>query len=272
MLIVTLPAVAGDFSSAAAGRKESRMSEVHKGWEIYERLVAQLMVRDLHPDYCVTVNASVTGLISRERRQIDVLIDVRHDTDNSRRIIVDAKRQRRKVDITQVESLRALMEDVGATHGYLVCPHGHTEAAEKRAQEFISICLLPLEHLENFDPSRWPACLGRNCTRGRVFWDGFPEVYITAQPVNSSDPSDSTVLPFVHCVGKCDRCGRFHVHCLTCQDLFSLDDDEGDYQCKCALPWFWLASIEHDEQQRKSVELHLVMGTGKVRTVDRRPL
>jgi hypothetical protein len=246
------------------------MDKKHKDWEVYERFIAQLMVRDLSPDYCVTVNASVMGHISGQRRQIDVLMDVRHDTDNSRRIIVDAKRQQRKIDITHVESLRALMDDVGATHGYLVCPRGHTEAAQRRAQEAVSICLLPLEHLENFDPSRWPRCQGEKCTRGRVFWDGFPEVFATLEPVNEGASGNLKEVAFIHFVGKCDQCGRFHVHCLTCDELFSVSDD-GEHQCRCKLPWFWLASIEEDERQCKSAELHLVMGRGKVQTVNRRP-
>jgi 5-methylcytosine-specific restriction endonuclease McrBC regulatory subunit McrC len=70
------------------------MSTEYKDWEVYERYVAELLVRDLPPEYCITANAQVTGRISGERRQIDVLIDVRHDTDNSRRIVLDAKRAR----------------------------------------------------------------------------------------------------------------------------------------------------------------------------------
>ena len=31
-----------------------------------------------------------------------------------------------------------------------------------------------------------------------MFWDGFPEIYITAQPVSSPNLNDSRVLPFVH--------------------------------------------------------------------------
>lgn len=248
------------------------MSHIHKDWEVYERLVAQLLTQDLATDLCVTVNAQVTGHISGQRRQIDVLIDARHDSDNSRRIIVDAKRQRRKVDITHVEALRSLMDDVGATHGYLVCPHGHTEAAQKRAQEAVSICLLPLERLENFDPSTWPQCQREGCTRGRVFWDGFPEVNLTVQAVHGAGFGNSKVLTYLHCVGKCDRCGRFHVRCLTCDQFFSLNDEDGEHQCKCKLPWFWLASIEEDDHKRKSAELHCVMGLGKVQTATRRPL
>jgi len=238
---------------------------------MYERLVAELLVRELSPDFCITANAHVTGVISGRKRQIDVLIDFRNDTDNSRRVIVDAKRQRRKVDITHVEALRSLMEDVGATHGYLVCPHGHTDAARKRAQDAVSICLLPLEHLETFDPSRWPKCQRPGCSKGRVFWDGFPEVDMAVQAVNGAGFGNSRLLLFAHCVGKCDRCGLFHVRCLTCEEIFSVNDD-GEHQCKCKLPWFWIASVEEDGKKRRSAELHLVMGNGKVHTVNRRPL
>lgn len=248
------------------------MTATHKDWEVYERLVAELLVRELSPEFCITANAKITGHISGTRRQIDVLIDLRHDADNSRRVIVDAKRQRRKVDITHVEALRSLMEDVGATHGYLVCPRGHTDAAQKRAQEVVSICLLPLERLENFDPSRWPECQRDGCSRGRVFWDGFPEINMTVQRVKGAGFGSSKLLPFVHCVGKCDRCGLFHVRCLTCDEIFSLNDEDGEHQCKCKLPWFWLASVEEDEKKRKSAELRLVMGGRRVQTVNRRPL
>lgn len=240
-------------------------------WQKYERLVARLVADQLSTDLCVTPNARVTGIISGQSRQVDVLIDSRHDTDNSRRIIVDAKKRKRKIDITHVEAFQGAMKDVGATHGYLVCPVGHTEAAHKRAQDLVTICLVPLYHLQDFDPSTWPKCQRPGCTTGRVFWDGYPEISIELQAVSGPGQGQTKLVKFVHYVGKCDRCGRFHVKCLTCNDLFSLDDNEGDYQCNCRLPWFWMASIEKDEHGQSSAELHAVLGSGKVITMDRRP-
>jgi len=248
------------------------MAESDAEWQKYERLVARLMANELATELCVTPNAKVKGRISGRSRQIDVLIDSRHDTDNSRRIIVDAKKRTRKIDITHVEAFKGLMEDAGATHGYIVCPAGHTSAAERRAQSLITICLLPLEHLEKFDPSTWPKCLRPSCNKGRVFWDGFPELSLQLVGVSGKDLGKSKMLPYIHFVGKCDRCGRFHVKCCTCGELISLDDDDNEYQCKCALPWFWMASIETDEHGTRGVELHVVIGMGQVRTVDRRPL
>ena len=116
-------------------------------WQLYERLVARMMADQLPTAYCVTPNARVVGRISGRSRQIDVLVDLRHDSDNSRRLVVDAKRRRRRITINDVEAFRGLMEDVGATHGYLVCPRGHTKGAERRAAE-------------SFHPSRAPRLPG----------------------------------------------------------------------------------------------------------------
>ena len=77
---------------------------------------------------------------------------------------------------------------------------------------------------------------------------------------------------FIHYVGKCDCCGRFHVKCLTCDEMYSLEDDDGERQCGCRMPWFWMASIEEDEHGHRSTELHAVLGLGKVITTDRRPI
>jgi hypothetical protein len=241
-------------------------------WQKYERLIARFVADNAPTSLCVTPNAKVVGRISGRSRQLDALIDSRHDTDNSRRIVVDAKKRRRKVDVTHVEAFRGLVEDVGGTHGILVCPAGYTDAALRRAQNFVSIALVPLDHLNDFDPSSWPKCQGARCNGGRVFWDGYPELSVSLRPVAATDPQHTKVMPFIHYVGKCDRCGRFHVHCLTCDQLFSLDDDAGDHHCTCRMPWFWMASVERDEASEYSAELHAVLQTGSVMTVDRRPV
>lgn len=249
------------------------MKDAWEDWRLYELLVARLMADQLSTELCVTPNASILGAITGVRRQIDVLIEARHDTDNTRRIIVDAKRRNRKIDVKDVETFRGMMEDVGATHGYLVCPYGHTAAAEKRAQTAVSIRLLPLDRLEDFDPRTWPRCSRPKCKNGRVFWDGYPEVSLGLLTLDGIGAR--TRHAFVHNVGKCDRCGVFHVSCATCHQILCIpEDNETDigHQCECGLPWFWLASIEEDERGARSAELHLVIGTGEVRTVNRRSL
>lgn len=161
------------------------------------------------------------------------------------------------------------MKDVGATHGCLVSPMGYTKAAERRAQEAITISMFHLNtssrsiHQNGTLP--W-----KRCEEGRVFWDGYPELSMNL--VLASNPSSGPrQMTWLHYVGKRDRCGRFHVYCLTCRDLLSFDDKAGEHQCACKMPWFWLASIERDDKGETSAELHLVMGHGDVVTVDRRP-
>lgn len=215
------------------------MERLWPEWELYERLVASLIANQIASDLCATPNASLVGRISKTARQIDVLIDARHDTDNSRRIIVDAKKRRRKIDVKAVEEFMGLMEDVGASHGYLVSPSGYTKAAEKRAQEAVSIRILPLDRLENFDPSTWPHCKDSRCKHGRVFWDGYPLLTMSLQSLGDSSDAGLKRLEHLHYVGKCDRCRKFHVWCATCDDLFFVVHDEEDdvgHQCGCRLP------------------------------------
>ncbi|WP_081019843.1 restriction endonuclease [Ralstonia solanacearum] len=252
------------------------MTKSRPDWKNYERLVAQLVARQLSTEYCVTPNARVFGAISGRNRQIDVLIDLRHDTDNSRRIIIDAKARSRRIDVTHVEAFRGLMEDVGATHGYLVCPLGHTPAAERRAQDAVSIRLLPLDRLDDFDPSVWPDCIVQGCRGGKVFWSGYPSIDMHVLPLSGTS-NEMHRISFVHYVGKCDRCHHFHVRCTTCLEMLSppYDSDDDGHQCRCRKPWFWLGSIETDASGRKSAELHLVnalYGEARIETVDRRSM
>ena len=236
-------------------------------------MIARLMADQIATDLCVTPNARVFGRISGRSRQIDVLIDARHDTNNTRRIVVDAKNRKRKIDVNDVELFRGLMTDVGATHGFLICPTGHTAAAKRRAQSAVSICLVPLNYVQNFDPSTWPECRKSNCKHGRIFWDGYPELSLTLRSMGGAGRNTLKRINFIHYVGKCDRCVSFHVKCLTCGDILLLpdnDDDDVGHQCSCKPPWFWIASIEEDKYQRKSGELRVILKTGKIITVDRR--
>src|ERR1044072_8110813 len=151
------------------------------------------------------------------------------------------------------------MKDVGANHGYLVCPVGHTKAAEKRAQKAISISLIPLDRLKEFDPTLWPQCLSKSCRRGRVFWNDFPQFTLNGQ------------IDILHFVDKCDQCSRFHLWCYSNEHFFSLGDED-EAQCQCILPAFWLTSIEPDENGRRSAELHAILHDGTPLTLDRRPM
>lgn len=173
----------------------------------------------------VTPNASIIGSISGIKRQIDILVDSRWDQGTTRRIIYDAKRRRRKIDVKDVESFE--VKDVRANRGVLICSGGWTKAAERRSAQNIDIRLMTVEEANDFDHAATdpcPDCQGsKRKQKGIVFWDGqFP-------------------LPFggwaIVFTGKCDTCRSFAFWCWECGEKVLVPDDEV-YECGCERVWF----------------------------------
>lgn len=135
--------------------------------------------------------------------------------------------------------------------------------------------MLPLDRLDDFDPSTWPSCSSTQRCDGKVFWDGYPSVDILLAPLETEFRT-TKIISYIHYVGKCDRCRNFHIKCITCGSILtpSYDDEENiGFQCQCKMPWFWLASIESDGDGIQSAELHLIEAVKQsVRTVSRRTL
>lgn len=250
----------GHASAIGSATTENRRPE----WQLQKQIMENLQATQ---EFCVTPDALVVRRSSGEVHRIDVLIDSKHDAPSRLRVIVDAKPRPREVDVRDVEEFEILMQDVGATHGYLVAVAGRSEMAQRRAQSTMTISIVPAEHIAQIDPSKWPRCLGKDCGLGRVFWDGYPELS-SQQPFGAAA---SFYVTWVHYVGKCDRCGRFHMYCATCKTLLSFTDDEGEHQCACKMPWFWLASIEEGENGEACAELHVITASDGM-TVNRRPL
>ncbi len=169
-------------------------------------------------DVTVTPNAILLGQISGVERQVDVLIDRKWDDDSRRRIIVDAKRYNAKIDVKDIESFKAMMEDCRADHGIVVCPNGFTPAAKRRAQDAITIKLVPLEDLEGFDLNAWDPCLG-SCNIDYVNKHKYGLVLY-----DSPYLLERNSLFSIMTVGKCDRCHEFHVWCWECGEKFALKD------------------------------------------------
>lgn len=234
-----------------------------KKWRAYERLVAMMLTGEYDSSFTVVPNARITGLLSGRKRQIDVLVDFRYDCDMDRRIIVDAKDGRRKVDIKEVEAFEGLMRDVQARYGFLVCSAGHTKAAKTRAQDSIGIRLVSSDEVEKLDLDSWDACLSPDCLQGLVLWDANPSLLI-----NNS-------IWHINAVGKCDECGLFHVWCWGCGQRKVLARED-EWHCGCSVPWFWLTSIEDDAildgKTTNGNYLLFVLNETNYQVVDRRPL
>lgn len=238
-------------------------------WKKYERFVAELCSEDYQStNTTVMPNAKIKGCLSKSTRQVDVLIDSRFGDDRNRRVIVDAKKYNRPLNVKDVESFHGMMIDCSSKVGILVCPNGYSVAAKKRAQDFINLKILSLEELENIDLESWDDCLSDNCDerseRGLVLWDAPMGIGFPTSPVS------------ICCIGKCDVCGDFHIWCWDCGKKFSLSD-ESDAQCNCEHLWFWLTAIEEDEtsynvhEQSMSVYLLLVTPSDAL-IADRKPL
>lgn len=158
------------------------------------------------------------------------------------------------------------MRDCRARHGILVCPNGYTAAALRRAQDAITIRLVPLEDLEHFDPRQRDPCLG-SCTEAEARKDG-PGLVMFDSPYGlATGTSPLSIMA----VGKCDVCHDFHVWCWDCGRKFSLGNKN---EAKCDCDRFWVTATEEDEVGGAVMAVHifLVLPSGLVLLVDRRRL
>ena len=240
-----------------------------KDWRLYERFVAGLMSEHASDDVTVIPNAKLIGCISGVERQIDVLIDAKWDEDTNRRVIVDAKRYKNKIDVKDVETFEGMMTDCRSQYGVIVCPNGYSEAAQRRAQDAITIKLVPLSELDDFTLSTWEPCIGKctestrkNSPRGLVLYDSPYGLTLGESPLS------------IMAVGKCDSCNEFHVWCWDCGQKSALRDED-EFKCSCD-DRFWVTAIEEEAEDvngtLKSVNLFLVLFSGAVIPVDRRNL
>src|SRR6266436_5934099 len=96
-------------------------------WLDYQELVAAIY-RDISPNAVVTHNDSILSLESRTKRQIDV--SIRADLGgHGLLIIVQAKHLNRPADVNVVGEFNAVIEDVRASKGVLICSAGFTATA-----------------------------------------------------------------------------------------------------------------------------------------------
>lgn len=236
-------------------------------WRKYERLIASLISEEYSSeDTTVIANAKFKGRLSKSQRQLDVLIEKRFIGDRSRRIIVDAKKHTRPIHIKEVEAFEGMLRDCEASKGILVCPNGYSDAAKRRAQDFINIRLVTLEQLEGLDLSTWDDCCSDSCdsrkNRGLVLWDAPWGIGRADGPVS------------LCCTGKCDECNDFHVWCWDCGQKFALMNED-EHQC-CSRGWFWATAIDEETYEGTNeiyeVVYLLLPHLSDILIVDRKPL
>ncbi|MGI4734143.1 MAG: restriction endonuclease [Janthinobacterium lividum] len=234
-----------------------------KAWRAYERFVAQLSTSEYDDTFFTVIpNVRVKGYISGRKRQLDVLIDFRYNADLSRRIIIDAKRRKRPIDIKEVEAFEGLMRDVNAQRGILFCSNGYTKSALKRAQEHIGIRLVTEEEADTISLSDWEVCRSPTCQHGLVLWDAYRAIICNG-------------LISTYGVGKCDECGSFHVWCWDCGERQCLYGEDS-WNCECSFLWTWITLKQQETDSsgatNTSMLLLLVQHDTSYDIIDRRPL
>ncbi|GAA5440528.1 hypothetical protein Dcae01_02043 [Deinococcus caeni] len=205
-------------------------------------------------------------LRSKVVRQIDCLIEARFSLDKSRRILVDAKNYKSKIDINDVEKFHGMMFDCEAAYGLLICPSGWTEGAFARSGDFIGLKLLSLEDIDTYAGAEmFEDC--SCCTDGVVMYDGHWGMEV------------SGLIDFIM-TGKCDRCRSFNVWHWGCGEKFAVEDEHEEF-CSCGFKWFVIGPDPNDldDPDRMSAFLLLYgnleggseLGFAGVSLLDRRP-
>ena len=231
-------------------------------WRDYERLIAAWCSEEYSSGSVrVTPNAKIIGTISNTHRQIDVLIETWQNSNYNNRVIVDAKRTNKKLDIKDVEEFWGMMQDCSAAHGILVCSNGYTNGAKQRARQLITLLVKTIDELCDFNPLNWDDCSSPSCmksgTTGLVLWDR-----------NTYTETDGLLT--VYCIGRCDKCRQFNIWCWDCGEKFSLTDED-EYKCNCESKSFWLTAIEEEDSGLLNVYLFLIF-PGIIYVVDKKAL
>lgn len=238
-------------------------------WRLYERMAAAIEAENIDAgiDLSIGMNIRLVGAISGIGRQVDMLIEARWEDDRSRRILVDAKRYGRPLNVKDVEAFEGMMRDCQAQHGVLVCSNGWSPGAARRAQDGITLKMLSVEDAEEkTDWAMFEACYG-HCwdtrdpsRRGVVLWD-------------AQLPLELNEMYAIIWTGKCDTCHNFQVWCWDCGETLSLGLDEA-YSCGCERWWSSKVVEEAGDAIFSSTKaVHLVLAAdGVMGTIDRRSL
>lgn len=100
-------------------------------WKEYEIYITKHFQK-LFPQTSIQHNVRREGLMSKTKRQIDILIEGKV-AGFDLNIIVDCKYFNKKVDVKDVESFLSFLQDLKASKGILITNIGYSEAAYNRA-------------------------------------------------------------------------------------------------------------------------------------------
>lgn len=118
-------------------------------WREFEQLASQILA-ELEPDATVVWNDSIYGHLTEAPRQIDVSIRW-HDGPSHYLTIVQAKDLSAPADIGIVDEFSAVVRDVNASGGILICRSGFS----KTAQTYARNCGIRLMNIHDAQSANW---------------------------------------------------------------------------------------------------------------------
>ena len=124
---------------------------IHTFWKEYELYITRHFQK-LFPNTSIQHDVKREGLMSRTKRQIDILIEGKL-AGIDLTIIVDCKYFDKRVGIKEVESFLSFLRDLKASKGILITNQGYTKAAHNRAtndSKDVELRIIDFEDLEQF--------------------------------------------------------------------------------------------------------------------------
>jgi hypothetical protein len=100
-------------------------------WKDYEKEIFETFQSE-YPDAEINLDAKIEGRFSKQKRQIDILIE-QYVAGNRLRIAIDAKYFNKKIDVKVVENYISMLSDIEAHKGLLITNVGYSKAAINRA-------------------------------------------------------------------------------------------------------------------------------------------
>lgn len=217
-------------------------------WKWYEQRITEFFKKVRGA--VVKPNVLENGQDTHTKRQIDILIQVPLKIDLGNgfnidipvKIIVDCKDRKRPVDVTVVDEVAGLKDDVRAHLGVIVTPTGISEAAKERAKAtgirplVVTGDLIAMTH----PFSDYTDCLlceyngDEEYSQPEVFWHGVE--------------------------GRCDWCNGIHFRCPDCGAIFAVTEGEYGKALKCPENCgavFYVDYSHHKDEPHEIIEVFI---------------
>jgi hypothetical protein len=195
-------------------------------WRLFEAEVAKIQA-ELDPDSTVDTDVRREGVLSKQQRQIDVL--VRGTTGGQEfRIAVECKCYAKRLGIGAVDEFAGKLLDIGADRGVLYALNGLTKPARDRAKGSlppriaISDLLESDEHVEpdlEYLFGSLADCPNENCM-GEIQWTWWESTKGRLR------------------AGTCYVCGSWAAECPTCGEVES-PEGAACYSCETNISLDW---------------------------------